>query len=152
MMFKQWQQILDGTKTQTRRLVKANEYALHNGPGYAELPIMAVLTKRNHAYRWVIGHTYAVQRPDGKTVGRTPPVRAIRQERLGAISEKDCRAEGIEYSLLFPDGHRYEQYGCPICDLFYREYGAAYVCLWNHCGNWERDKDSIAWVLDWGER
>ena len=69
MIFRQWQQVLDGTKTQTRRL-------------QAQPP---------H-----IGRTYAVQPGCGKpAVGRIRII-SIRQERLQEISEDDVLAEGVE--------------------------------------------------------
>jgi len=151
MRFLQWEQVLgvkQPLKSQTRRLVKPNEYALHGAPGYAELPIEAVLTKPRHIQKWVVGCTYACQRPDGQTMGRTPPIKTIRRERLGDIGLADCLAEGIEEIHGHADGQYYVYYICPICQLSYLEHRDAYVCLWNCCGGrWEHDQNEDVWVL-----
>jgi len=95
MIFKQWKQVLDGTKTQTRRPVKEGDY-------YSPPPFDCVMgttwvtaNQTEPRLKWQVGHTYAVQPPGKKAVGRTPPLRAIRRERLGDISATDCIAEGI---------------------------------------------------------
>jgi len=144
MIFKQWQQVLDGTKTQTRRPVKPNEYAIHVGPGYAELDVQAVLTKPRHAHKWVVGRTYAVQPGRGqKSKGRIR-VKAIRRERLGDIRLADCLAEGIEMILAGPP-----LYICPICNSRYMFSHNAYACLWNCCGGrWEQEQNDDVWVLE----
>jgi len=83
MIFKQYEQVLDGTKTQTRRLVKEGEF-IQSGPddkltvyidgGFAFAGKYPYLNSRE---KWAVGHTYAVQpgrgkpaiwwRPDGTT-------------------------------------------------------------------------------------
>ncbi len=65
-----WEQVLAGTKTQTRRLAKG------------ALP------------PWRVGRSYAVQPGRGKhAVGRIL-VTAVRREALGRLSARDVRAEG----------------------------------------------------------
>jgi len=144
MRFLQWEQALGlklPLKSQTRRLVKPNEYAIHGAPGYAELPIEAVLTKPRHAQKWVVGRTYACQRPDGKTMGRTSPIKTIRRERLGDISLEDIFAEGVAYQV--PPSEEW---------LMVPDIGVArqlYAELWNHCGgNWEQEQNDDVWVLE----
>jgi hypothetical protein len=88
-------QVLDGTKTQTRRLVKDGDFSV-------EWPMVCVFSdnKRNRL-RFRENQTYAVQPGRGKhAVGRIGIVK-IRKERLQDISEDDCRAEGI----LVPPTH-----------------------------------------------
>lgn len=125
MIFTQWRQVLDGTKTQTRRAVHPDEqmtlYAgsttivgkvkreadryLQHAP---ENPCTArnIVTVRHSArLKWALGHTYAVQPKRGaKAVGRYK-IDAIRCERLHAITEQDAIAEGVasiaEYSALW---------------------------------------------------
>lgn len=153
MRFLQHDQIIglkQPPKTQWRGLIKPNERCLdgltiatcwaHEHIGY--LTDHRVWTP--YYIKWQVGRTYAVQRPDGKTVGRTPPVRAIRQERLGDISLEDVFAEGVAYQippseewLVIPD--------LDVARLLYAE-------VWERCGgNWERDRDKSVWVLDWGK-
>ena len=83
MIFKQWEQVLDGTKTQTRRPCKGEdeEYTwctptMEDGliTGHRILEVCGVGAKKNYL-RWAVGRTYAVQpgrgrpaiwiRPDG---------------------------------------------------------------------------------------
>lgn len=98
MIFKQWQQVLDGTKTQTRRLMKEGDWPLHQAPGYAELPIEAVYDNRRRL-RWKVGQTYAVQPGRGKkAIGRIRLTR-IRRQRVQDISEEDAKAEGCPSRL-----------------------------------------------------
>lgn len=81
--------ILDGKKTQTRRVCHVNDKyePLHvGGP--------AVIDTASIRNRWVVGQTYAVQPGRGKkAVGRIR-ITAIRRERLQDISETDVRAKG----------------------------------------------------------
>ena len=64
MIFKQWQEIFDGKKTQTRRVVKQGdeiEYGIpyYDGTGhFNDAPIFAV--KRNGRLKWQFGKVYTV--------------------------------------------------------------------------------------------
>lgn len=152
MRFLQWDQIIglkQPPKGQTRRLIKEYEYSIEDN-GIIEVGYYPWFKGFDARRKWRVGKTIAVQRPDGVTVGRTPPIRAIRQERLGDISGWDCIREGI---ATVPGVHRDPQFRCPMCETIFATPQRAYSCLWNHCGgNWERDKDKQCWVLDWGER
>jgi len=100
MIFKQWKQVLDGSKTQTRRLVKEDDYTWVN-------PIASLATsdliyteicggwpKRNYL-KWAVGRTYAVQPGRGKkAVGRIRMTK-IRRERLQEIEPEEFRREGL---------------------------------------------------------
>ena len=107
MIFKQWRQVLDGTKTQTRRPVKASQESnrwdietdvineviqwLDNGKEYPA----------NMRSIYVVGRTYAVQPGRGKkSVGRIR-VTKIRRERLREISVEDAKAEGANSAPPF---------------------------------------------------
>jgi hypothetical protein len=111
MIFKQWKEILEGKKTQTRRVVKPGEvddktlcYDSYEWPdlrGRVRLPdkISAIYTgvsQGNLRLKWQVGRTYAIQPGRGqKQVGRIR-LTAIRQERVQDISEADVIAEGVE--------------------------------------------------------
>ncbi len=90
------QAILEGHKTQTRRLVQDHELAIHYAPGYAELPIEKVLSHGVFGrVKWVVGNTYAIQPSRGKkAIGRFRLL-SIRRERLHRISREDALAEGV---------------------------------------------------------
>lgn len=108
-----WQQVLDGTKTQTRRLADGgDELRVNNHPngepafvwyvdnGWCghEGPSPACYPGR---IKWQVGRTYAVQPGRGKpAVGRIR-ITAIRQERLQDITPQDAAAEGIEKETCF---------------------------------------------------
>ena len=91
MIFKDelYQKVLDGTKTQTRRLVKDGEYM-----GLFDTYVVTI-SDFNVRLKWKEGQTYAVQPGRGKhAVGRIGIIK-IRKEQLQDISEDDCRAEGV---------------------------------------------------------
>ena len=89
------EKVMDGTKTQTRRLVKDGDFSL-------EWPMMCVFSgAKGKRLRFRESQTYAVQPGRGKkAVGRIGIIK-IRKEPLQEISEDDCRAEGI----LVPPTH-----------------------------------------------
>ena len=88
------QKVLDGTKTQTRRLVKSNEYTwLDNRAEIVEV------CASNHYLKWRVGNSYAVQPGRGKhAVGRIG-ITKIRRECLNAITHDDAQAEGVGRSI-----------------------------------------------------
>jgi len=149
MIFKQWRQVLNGTKTQTRRL-RGNRDVFDMM--MCKEPFRDTVFRKG-VVKWQVGRTYACQRPDGKTMGRTPPLRKIRRERLGDISDADCYAEGIlEVEVLDPLLRRLAHYPyhlvCPLCDGAYETPQSAYACLWDCCGGrWENDQNDDTWVL-----
>jgi hypothetical protein len=85
-------QVLDGTKTQTRRLVKAGECAAMMMPNRSF--IEAVLTPTGRT-KWMLYRSYAVQGGRGqKAVGRVV-ITGIRSEGWRSITNADARAEGF---------------------------------------------------------
>ena len=85
------QRVLDGTKTQTRRLVKDGDFSV-------KWPMTCVF--RNDRLLWRENQTYAVQPGRGKkAVGRIGIIK-IRREKLQEISYEDIGAEGI--TRIFP--------------------------------------------------
>ncbi len=78
--------VLDGSKTQTRRLIKPGEVARIHPRRVVDL---------NGRTKWQVGRTYAVQPGRGKrAVGRIRITR-IRTERLQDIRPEDVVAEGF---------------------------------------------------------
>lgn len=92
MQFKPYlaEAILQGKKTQTRRLPANTSSILHQGR------IIAVY--QNNRRRWRVGKTYAIQPGRAKkAIGRFR-LFAIYYEPLQEITEADARAEGIDYA------------------------------------------------------
>ena len=113
MIFKQIDDVLSGRKTQTRRLMKDNEYGANPPHGNG---IRYVTSGGRH--RFEVGAVYAVQPGRGKkAVGRIR-ITEIRNERVQAISESDAIAEGVnsvaEYRQLWDsiyEGQPEKQWG-----------------------------------------
>lgn len=96
--------ILAGKKTQTRRVVKADEWDTPMGG----LIGGAVFTSTSQSSRlkWQVGRTYAIQPGRGKpSIGRRIRITSIRCEYLHDITEADALAEGVasvaEYRALW---------------------------------------------------
>lgn len=95
-----WQQVLDGSKTATRRPVKETEWAelsSYNlfGVRVENRTIHAVHYISNNGIKWQLGSTYAVQPGRGqKSVARIK-LTGIRREPVNAITEEDAVAEGF---------------------------------------------------------
>ena len=94
MIFKQWQQVLDGTKTQTRQLVQPGDFC----------PLMiednCIGVERNGRLLWQIGNTYAIQPGRSKkAVGRIC-ITGIRRKQLQDISFNDMLCEGYPIALF----------------------------------------------------
>ena len=84
-----WEKVLDGSKSQTRRVIDPHEMAVR-GKGNR---IEAIITHGRE--KWRVGKTYAVQPGRGKKqVGRIR-ITSIRQQRLDRISPQDSIAEGF---------------------------------------------------------
>jgi hypothetical protein len=93
-----YQQVLDGTKTQTRRIVKTGMYT---EVGLDE-KIVAVYNS-NTRVRYRVGSTYAVQPGRAQSgIGRIRLL-AIRQEDVRRISASDALAEGAASPREFLD-------------------------------------------------
>lgn len=142
MIFKEtWQQVLDGTKTQTRRPVKPGEYPKIIGPGlgYPEypgaIPGTVLEVRRINGYlKWRVGHTYAVQPGRGKkAVGRIR-ITKIRRERLQEITHRDAMAEGIKLKATQD----------PVMEAI-RHFADLWNSLYRHPYRWEDNPE--AWAL-----
>ncbi len=93
--------VLNGEKTQTRRLFREGDYTWL-APGSAGVRIDEVCD-RNHRLKWQVGQSYAVQSGRGKkAIGRFELL-AIRGEALQDITAQDAIAEGWPRDqALFP--------------------------------------------------
>jgi len=131
MIFKQWQDVLDGIKTQTRRLVRHNDYL--------DLECTPAEVRDNKCrLRWRIGNVYSVQPGRGKEgVGRIR-ITEIRRERLQQISFNDMLCEGYPIALFSVNFDK----NPTVRDWF--------VSLWNRinrsCGTLWHDNPEV-WVL-----
>lgn len=97
-----YQQVLDGTKTQTRRLVKPEDMAISDMPdsdgiwGVAYPPPTSSQYDRCYSVtRWHIGQTRAVQPGRGQKAVARIRITAIRREDVRQISDEDVKAEGF---------------------------------------------------------
>ena len=156
MIFKQWQQVLDGTKTQTRRPAKWEEdkeytWVAPTPTGSRITEVVGINNAGDHKLKWAVGKTYAVQPGRGKkSVGRIR-ITKIRRERLGEINHRDTIAEGIERFVNYPGDWRHQGFACPMCAYSSRDWTRTFAHLWNHVydnGAWERMKDDDVWVLE----
>jgi hypothetical protein len=157
MIFRQIDEILDGRKTQTRRV--ARDYWQVRDVWYTESraygddmsridavvshPIIACV--ENPAYRhrikWQVGRTYAIQPKRGAPGIKTHRIQitGIRQERLQDISETDVEAEGVGLQSWAAQGN--EQW----------PRTAGYAELWTSINTrkgvrWE--DNPLVWVLE----
>jgi hypothetical protein len=141
-----WQAVLDGSKSETRRIVKPGEWLSDE----SALGVPVAVYKKPIPYerlKWQVGRTYAIQPGRGqKAVGRIRLLN-IRQERLQDITELEAKAEGVKpyfYPVkisVTPRG--LEQGG-------YLNYIKPYRLLWNtiHTKRGERwDDNPLCWVL-----
>lgn len=127
-----WQTVLDGKKTQTRRIVKPGEELVGFAPGMPRISYSVI--KGNHV-KWKIGRTYAVQPGRGKkAVGRIR-ITDIRQERLRNISHDDIEAEGIPHDL-YDYAHEHRAAFWQLWDSIYAEPGTRW------------GDNPVVWVLE----
>lgn len=157
MIFKQYEQVLNGTKTQTRRIVKPNELASGSrGGGQRWIHAVWIDTKGVHDRRfeqhgfiraslvvlealyrlkWAVARgyfadkTYAIQQPGHgrKAVGRIR-ITKIRREWVQDISPQDCLAEGIQ---SIPNQWGTPWYRCPGLEGEWKSAIGAFKALWD---------------------
>ena len=132
MIFKEklCQKVLDGTKTQTRRLVEGNSFIRLTGDYYQVNDV-------NGRRKWCVHKSYAVQPGRGKkAVGRIF-INRIRRESLQLISEADAIAEGVR-----------KLYRCPqwLPDEAKRSFEELWNSIYPKDNRWEDDPE--VWVLE----
>jgi hypothetical protein len=93
-----YEKVLDGTKSQTRRIVKPGEsplylYSQADVPEGADGKILIV--KSAGRTKWQLGLAYAAQPGRTKKAVGHIVIKSIRQERLQDVSGEDVRAEGF---------------------------------------------------------
>ncbi|MFN7210069.1 MAG: ASCH domain-containing protein [Aggregatilineales bacterium] len=91
------QSVLNGTKTQTRRLVKAGEQLTADG--------VCIRTARGRRL-YQVGKTYAVQPARGERAVVRIRITRLRCESVGDISAEDARAEGFASPRAFLEAWR----------------------------------------------
>lgn len=140
-------QVLNGTKTQTRRLVKPGEW-LAGSPDSREAAALQRARSATSVYigrvpherlKWQVNRTYAVQLGRGKCGITRIRITNIRQERLQDITEADVIAEGV----------RLQQW--PGDNYHGRPRTAGYALLWDkiHAKRGTRWADNPkVWVLE----
>lgn len=93
-----WEQVLDRTKTRTRRIVFPNEQLImfnHDAAVIREIKCSGRSRDKGARLKWVEGREYAIQPARGhKAVGRFK-INTIRREFLHDIKVKECFLEGI---------------------------------------------------------
>lgn len=101
MIFKHtWLKVIDGTKTQTRRLVKPGErliQAEYFGGGYKPLWVENAKWKKVYT----VGNYFAVQPDRGRASLARAFLTDIRREDVRKISDEDVKAEGFEHPYAF---------------------------------------------------
>ena len=94
MIFRQWQQVLDGTKTQTRRVKGRDEVLIDD---------IGVMKNGRMKHRWHRSYPIIPKRGQ-KAIGRFR-ITWIVEQNLQCITEEDARAEGVasveEYRQLW---------------------------------------------------
>ena len=89
-----WQQVLDGTKTQTRRLVKPYQ-TLEVDENYYPDGVYEWKSGGGARTVYLVGNTYAVQPGRGqRAVGRIR-ITGLRREDVREISDEDVKGEGF---------------------------------------------------------
>lgn len=97
MIFHTWQKVLNGSKTQARRVVKPGECIMYDDDeGRYEWVLTA-----NDRVKWQVGRTYTVQPArTAKGIARIK-VTGLRREWVENISEEDVKAEGFANKFDF---------------------------------------------------
>lgn len=152
MIFKQWEDVLAGRKTQTRRIVKPGE-ACRDGMSVAKTWSNVVLGTTGHRawepyyLKWQVGRTYAVQPGRGKkAVGRIR-ITEIRRERLQEISLEDVLAEGVGIRI---NG---ELYPITVRDVAHEEFARLWGSIHTKPGTrWQDDPETWALTFELAQR
>ena len=143
MIFKQCEQVLDGTKTQTRRPVKEREQLISGDVGrpiwvHAGGHSAATCKVIGPGARFVTGKTYAIQPGRGKkAVGRIR-ITKIRRQELQGIMPLDIMAEGIEPIRVTPNRF--------MAEVRLEDFAQLWDSIYRKPYRWEDNPD--VWVLE----
>lgn len=128
-------QILDATKTQSRRLWVAGDYTWINGerpaPERAHRPYRLTYSQICHAdgsVRYEVGKTYAVQPGRGKHAVARIKIVSLWREHVQEISPQDVYYEGIRCADFFASSAMRSVKGAT---LYGQAHVEAYAKLWN---------------------
>ncbi len=114
--------VLDGSKTQTRRIYKPNKHY----PSYSDNTYWAVYGVQGAPPIYEVGHTYAVQPGRGKKSVARIRVTSIRLEDVRCISQADVEAEGFtsrgEFLETWSKMHDVTAHGYLNCDMRFGVY------------------------------
>ncbi len=138
MIFKQIEEVLDGRKTQTRRICKPHEWLSDD-----KQTVYATGKDGKQRVKWQVKRQYPViPKMYQASVGRIQ-IDAIRCEPLLKITEDDAIAEGI-----WPDQEHPEYWRTSAFDGWSAFPRLTYMYLWeriNGEGSWR--KDPLVWVI-----
>jgi len=160
MYFKQIDEIINGTKTQTRRVCKPNEAAFYDGyvrniesvfsRGVQKLPSIGAEIER-YRLKWQVGRDYAVSPGRGMPADNWDALRIriteIRREKLQDISAEDAIAEGINEDVcLIHNNATPEALDRVARKIAIERYRELWESINTHKGTrWEDNPD--VWVL-----
>lgn len=145
-------QVLDGSKTQTRRIVKPE----HNMAGALPTFIPNIYVRvgiAGHRKIYEVGKTYAVCPGRGKSALGRIRITSIRQERVQDITPADAWAEigDLDHNPLHEEYIVANQRN-ELTEKFGEEYACyIYRWMWNriHLKKGERWEDNpVVWVLE----
>lgn len=147
MIFKQWCDVANGNKTQTRRVRKDGEFSAEGG----SQTTIATVRDSSNRLKWQVGRDYAVQSErTGKGLFKIK-LTEIRLEPLRDISHADIGAEGIKVvwpvllqTAYLMTGAKNEN---ELKEILFR---AEFSGFWNHINDkpgsrW--DDNPFVWVL-----
>jgi len=143
-----WKDVLSGRKTQTRRLVDADDemdYYRRDASWVKSRRPQRV--KKNGRTKWCVGNRYAVQPGRGKKAVGHIRITAIRRERLWDITDADAIAEGCNARIIGKIGHGEPPFA--FTDVILRARGE-FTKLWDSIHTkpgtrWEDNPE--VWVL-----
>jgi len=88
-------QVLNGTKTNSRRVVQPGEY-----PVFDESGNIIEVRKANGRLKWKVGKTYGAQPGRGQKAVARIRITGIRKEHVQDITPQDAYDEGIRLSIF----------------------------------------------------
>ena len=167
-----WKKVLNGEKTQTRRLWQPLHYTRWDDGRQTVMRVLGVTAEEYTAWQrhyqksstpeffktrvqWKIGRTYALQRGRGKPAVARIRITNIWPESLQNITEEDARAEGFhtEYCPVCGGDGSAEDGECIACGGtgIFASARDEFIRTWRmiHTARGTRwDDDPLVWVLE----